>query len=135
MQPRPVTSVQAGPHLPQAAKRAGAFRLAALLVCALFFWGQLGAADLDALVFHSGSGAVAVARPHVESNSASQHDHADHCLVAFRLSATVDAGALQPTGPAAIPPEHAALLPPAASPHRFLPGLHQHSRAPPQSLA
>jgi hypothetical protein len=110
-------------------------RLAAIAVAALLLWGETGAADLDALLFHSGGTPVAAAINHVESSQSSARHHADHCLVDFRLVARGGAATAEAAGPPAAAPEHAVTLPPVAAPDRFSPGLHERSRAPPPTLA
>jgi len=117
--------------------RSRVLRFVATLAAALFLAGVTGASGLDAVVFHSGSGvAGAVAPfPHVESGSAGQHHHADHCLLAYRLAN----GQLTPSLAVALRLAGTSLRPAAAPPppvaRGFLPGLHQQSRAPPTPLA
>jgi hypothetical protein len=111
-------------------------RLLAVVAALLFFAGETGTSELDALLYHSGgAAAVRPVYPHVESGQAGQRDHADHCLLMFRLaSGRVSAGMsvavrLQGVGVRAAPAQ------PPAVPTRFYPGLHQQSRAPPASPA
>jgi len=116
-------------------KRRTALRLAAILVAAFLLWGETGAADLDALLFHSGGTPVAAAIDHVESSQSSARHHADHCLVDFRLVARSGAAPAEAAGPPPAAPEYVVVLPPAATSDRFFPGFQQQSRAPPLTLA
>jgi hypothetical protein len=112
-------------------QRAGS-RLAAFLLAALFVGAVGGAADADALLFHTGHGHAALMGPHYEPGGSPDH-HADHCLLTFRIHTG------RRPAPRRFPvrfegiPQHAAARRPAAAPHRFYPGLHQESRAPPTS--
>jgi hypothetical protein len=110
-------------------------RAAALAVAALLLWGETGAADLDALLYHSGGTPVAAAVNHVESRGAGQRHHADHCLADFRLLARGAAAPAEGSGPPPAAPEHAVALPPPALGATAFRGFHQRSRAPPASLA
>jgi hypothetical protein len=112
-------------------QRAGS-RLTAVLLAALLLGAAGGAADVDALVFHTGHGRATLMEPHYEPAGTTNH-HADHCLLTFRIHTG------RPAPPPRFPvrsegvPQHAATRRPAAAPHRFFAGLHQESRAPPTS--
>jgi len=108
-------------------------RLLAILVAVLFIGGVGGASDLDALLFHGREAHDAPAAAHVERGGTTHH--ADDCLLGFRLAGGRAAPPLgSPIRFEGIP-QHAAAPRPTAAPQRFLPGLHQDSRAPPASLA
>lgn len=110
-----------------------AFRATALLVTALFLGGVGGASDLDALLFH-GAGAPGAAAPHFESAGTTNH-HADDCLLTLRLASSRGAPPLGSPIRFESIPQHAVAPRPVGAPQRFLPGLHQDSRAPPAALA
>jgi hypothetical protein len=108
-------------------------RALAILVAALFLGGVGGASDLDALLFH-GAGAPGAAATHYEPAGTANH-HADNCLLTLRLASGRGAPPLGfPVRFEGIP-QHDAAPRQVAAPQRFLPGLHQDSRAPPASLA
>ncbi len=111
-------------------------RILALLLAAAFFAGQTGTSDLDALLFHSGRvRQVAAAAAHVESGHAANQDHADHCMLGFRLAN----GQLLSSPPVTVRFGGAPLRPgnpgPAAQPPASPTGPQQRSRAPPFVLA
>jgi hypothetical protein len=109
------------------------FRATALLVAALFLGGIGGAADLDALLFHR-AGAPAAAAAHFEASGTTNH-HADNCLLTLRVAGANGALPLGSLVRFEGIPQHSAPPRPVAAPQRFLPGLHQDSRAPPAVLA
>jgi hypothetical protein len=112
-----------------------AVRAAALAVATLLLWGETGAADLDALLYHGGGAPAPAAANHVESPGASGRHHADHCLADFRLLARGAVAPAEASGPPPAAPEHAIALPPPALGATGFRGFHQRSRAPPASLA
>jgi hypothetical protein len=112
--------------------RRRARRVAATLLAAFFVGAAGGAADADALLFHRHDTGAALLGPHYEPAGAANH-HADHCLLTFRIHS--GRRSTCPRYPARLAgvPEYPAARRPAAAPHRFRPGLHQESRAPPTS--
>jgi hypothetical protein len=109
-------------------------RATAFLLAALFMGSVGGASDLDALLFHRVGMRVASGVSHLEPDAATQC-HAERCLLALRLANGRVATALRVPVRFEGIPSHAAATQPVAAPHRFFPGLHQQSRAPPASLA
>jgi len=107
-------------------------RATALLLAALFLGGVGGASDLDALLFHSAGASVAAGVPHIET-AGNPNCHTERCVLALRLANGRVAHALAvPVRFAGIPLIAVASRPDAA-PHRFFPGFHLRSRAPPAS--
>ena len=113
--------------------RRRSLRATALLTAALFLGGIGGASDLDALLFH-GAGAAGAPGTHYEP-AGSAHHHADNCLLTLRAASGRGAAALDHSLRFDGIPQHEAAPRPVAAPQRFLPGLHQDSRAPPAVLA
>lgn len=109
-------------------------RATALLLAALFIGGVGGASDLDAFLFHRASAPVATGTAHVET-AANPNCHAERCVLALRLAN----GRVAPELRVPVRFEGIPLLAtagrPATAPHRFFPGRHRQSRAPPVFLA
>jgi hypothetical protein len=109
-------------------------RATALLLAVLFFGGAGGASDLDAFLFHRVGAAIATNAPHVET-AGNPNCHTERCVLALRLANGRVAQTLAvPVRFAGIPLIAVASRPDAA-PHRFFPGRHRQSRAPPAFLA
>ncbi|MGA2381935.1 MAG: hypothetical protein ABSG61_00740 [Gemmatimonadales bacterium] len=102
------------------------------MLAALFLGGVGGASDLDALLFHSPGTSVAAGLPHVETTG-NPNCHTERCLLALRLANGRAAQALAVPVRIESMPLIAAALRTDAAPHRFFPGLHLKSRAPPAS--
>jgi hypothetical protein len=109
-------------------------RLTGLVLAVLFLGAVGGAADLDALLFHAGRARDPYTGVHYEPAGTANH-HADHCLLTFRIHSGRRAAPLRFLVRFEAIPQHATPARPAAAPHRFHPGRHQESRAPPASLA
>jgi len=111
-----------------------ASRLLAGLTALLFFGGDTGVSGLDALLFHRSGAPAHVLASHYDASGA-PNDHADHCLLTFRVAGTAGAS---PSGSSVRFEDVSyseARHHPTAAPRRFFPGLHQESRAPPSALA
>jgi hypothetical protein len=108
-------------------------RFVALLLAAHTLGAVAGAADLDALFFHTGPARAALMGPHFEPAGTADH-HADHCLLTLRIHS--GRRSAPPRFPVRLEgiPQHAPARRPAVAPDRFFPGLHQESRAPPAPL-
>ena len=109
-------------------------RATALVLAALFLGGVGGVSDLDAYLFHRAGGAVAAGVPHVET-SGNPNCHTERCVLALRLANGRVAPDLRVPVRFEGMPLVAAATRPATEPHRFLPGRHRQSRAPPNLLA
>lgn len=107
-------------------------RATALILAALFVGGVGGASDLDAVLFHRVGSVVATTAAHIET-AGNPNCHTERCALALRLANGRVAHTLAvPVRFAGIPLLAVAARPDAA-PHRFFPGLHLQSRAPPAS--
>jgi hypothetical protein len=107
-------------------------RATALFLAALFLSGVGGASDLDAFLFHQAVPSLAAGVPHIET-AGNPNCHTERCVLALRLANGRVAHTLAvPVRFAGIPLVAVASRPDAA-PHRFFPGLHLQSRAPPAS--
>jgi len=109
-------------------------RATALVLAALFLGGVGGAADLDAFLFHSVGASVAAGVPHIET-AGNPNCHTERCVLALRLAN----GRVAPDLRVPVRFEGMPLITTtarlAAEPHRFFPGRHRQSRAPPAFLA
>jgi len=109
-------------------------RAIALLLAALFLGGIGGASDLDAFLFHPVGSTVAAGVPHVET-AGNPNCHTERCVLALRLANGRVAPDLRVPVRFEGMPLAATTARPAAEPHRFFPGRHRQSRAPPNLLA
>ena len=109
-------------------------RATALLLAASFLGGVGGASDLDAVLFHSPGTALAAGVPHIET-AGNPNCHTERCVLALRLANGRVAPALAVPVRVEGMPLVAVASRPDAAPHRFFPGLHLQSRAPPVSIA
>jgi hypothetical protein len=109
-------------------------RATTALLAALFLGGAGGASDLDAFLFHRAGATVASGTAHVET-AGNPNCHTEQCVLALRLAnGRVAADLRVPVRFEGIP-LIATTARPAAEPHRFFPGRHRQSRAPPVFLA
>lgn len=109
-------------------------RVTTLLLAALFLGGVGGASDLDAFLFHPVGTAVAAGVPHIET-AGNPNCHSERCVLGLRLANGRVAHALAVPLRFAGIPLIATTARPTAEPHRFFPGRHKQSRAPPALLA
>lgn len=109
-------------------------RATALFLAALFLGGAGGASDLDAFLFHRAGASVATGVAHVET-FANPNCHSERCVLALRLANGRVAPELRVPVRFESIPLLAIAARPATAPHRFFPGRHRQSRAPPAFLA
>jgi len=109
-------------------------RATALFLTALFLGGVGGASDLDALLFHPVGSPVAARVPHIET-AGNPNCHTDRCVLGLRLANGRAAPDLRVPVRFEGMPCVATTARPTAAPHRFFPGRHRQSRAPPDLLA
>jgi hypothetical protein len=108
-------------------------RTTALLLAVLFVGGAGGVSDLDAFLFHGVGAGTAANATHIET-AGNPNCHTEHCALALRLANGRVARTLAVSTRFAGTPAVPSPLPPDAAPHRFFPGFHLQSRAPPASL-
>lgn len=109
-------------------------RATAVLLAALFLGGVGGTSVVDALLFHMGRPTLSLTGPRYEPLGA-PNDHAAHCLLTLRVASGRRSAPVGHFVRYAALPLVAPAPRPAAAPHRFFPGRHQDSRAPPPVLA
>ena len=105
-------------------------RCNALLLALVFFAGQSGFSDSDALLFHRHVSTRPAA--HVESEHA--HCHADHCFAGITPTTVPAPATTWPLSLTAVPSPHRAPTPQTPIVRRFA-GVHHLSRAPPSPSA
>jgi hypothetical protein len=109
-------------------------RATALALAALFLGGVGGASDLDAFLFHPVGSSVAAGAPHIET-AGNPNCHTERCVLALRLANGRVAPDLRVPLRLDGIPLIATTARPSQEPHRFFPGRHRQSRAPPAFLA